>query len=89
MLQLIVLIHLFSWTDAKKYYENHLLEIRRQAPNPAALCSALIENSALQLVGEQNSQWRLHSAKQVNFIVTIRNGYLILWDVDLVVECYM
>ncbi|XP_067948354.1 coiled-coil domain-containing protein 22 homolog [Watersipora subatra] len=50
--------------DAKKYYQASLLEVGRQIPNTAALCSALIENNALQLVSDQNLQWRLHAARQ-------------------------
>lgn len=49
--------------DMKRYYEASLPDIRDQCGSSAALCSALIENNALQLVSDQNSQWRLHSSK--------------------------
>ena len=51
--------------DMKKYYDTALPHVSSQAPNHTALCSALIENSALQLVSDQNSQWKLHAPKQV------------------------
>lgn len=61
--------------DAKKYYDISLPEVRHQAPNPVALCSALIENNALQLVSDQSSQWRLHHAvKQVDDSMSTISG---------------
>lgn len=54
------------FVDMKRYYDTNLPDIASQAAHPAALCSALIENNALQLISDQNSQWRLHAPKQVH-----------------------
>lgn len=58
-------ILLVTLVDMKRYYDSALPQVSSQAPNHTALCSALIENNALQLISDQNSQWKLHAPKQV------------------------
>jgi len=57
---------LISIEEVRSYYNEELPAPDKQAANNQSLCSALIENNALQLVAQQNSEWRLHAPKQVS-----------------------